>query len=278
MPVKQEANWTPEVVGRFWDWISSNPRFDQTYFSYTSGAGIVSFLREAGSLHGPALDFGCGRGDLVRQMLLAGVTCGGADFSPKSLRQCDESFGADNRWLGARLVDLDAGTSFPDASFALITCVEVVEHLPQACIEQTFAELFRMLRPGGVLLVTTPFEEKLNDSHIYCPFCESEFHRWQHMRSITRADLMMWADNVGLQPIFCEPIDFPSMDGDLSPWPGWRLASYEAVRNKIDWALLGLFDRINPKPFPSGRRMKIRLSSGAKTTLCMVGQKLMSAA
>lgn len=273
MTLRTEVDWTPEAVARFWDWISSNPIFEESYFSRIVGGGIVSFIREAGYLKGPALDFGCGRGDLVKQMHLAGITCGGADFSAKSLQQCEQVCGDSVLWLGGRVVDLKSGTGFANDTFALITCVEVVEHLPQAFLAQTFAELFRLLRPGGVLFLTTPFEESLRSNSIYCPFCDGEFHRWQHMRSISKNDLATWSEDVGLHPVFCENLDFRAMEGDVMPWMGWRSASYDTIRHCINWALLGMFDDLNRKPFPHGNRMKIRLRAGERNTLCLIAQK-----
>lgn len=237
------------------------------------GSGIISFIREAGYLQGPVLDFGCGRGDLVKQMHLAGVACGGADFSTQSLQQCEQVCGNGGLWLGGRVVNLEAGTDFDPDTFALITCVEVVEHLPQALLAPTFSELFRLLRPGGVLVLTTPFEESLKSNSTYCPFCDGEFHRWQHLRSVSKVDLIRWSEAAGLNPVFCERLDFREMEGDVTPWLGWRLASYETIRNRIDWALLGLFDKLNVKPFPLGNRMKIRLRVGERNTLCIIAQK-----
>jgi len=43
---------------------------------------------------------------------------------------------------------------FPDASFDLVTCNMVVEHLPAP--STTFQEMSRVLAPGGVLMVHTP--------------------------------------------------------------------------------------------------------------------------
>ncbi len=43
----------------------------------------------------------------------------------------------------------------PDASFDAALCSEVLEHLPSP--KQALAELARLLRPGGTLLLTAPF-------------------------------------------------------------------------------------------------------------------------
>ena len=43
---------------------------------------------------------------------------------------------------------------FADASFDLVTCTEVIEHLEH--YRQTLREMHRVLKPAGRLVVTTP--------------------------------------------------------------------------------------------------------------------------
>ena len=44
---------------------------------------------------------------------------------------------------------------FQENEFDAVLCTEVLEHVPQA--EQAVAELIRVLKPGGVLIITAPF-------------------------------------------------------------------------------------------------------------------------
>lgn len=44
--------------------------------------------------------------------------------------------------------------NFPSASFDAVTCIEVLEHVTS--VSDTLAEVRRVLRPGGVFLVTVP--------------------------------------------------------------------------------------------------------------------------
>jgi SAM-dependent methyltransferase len=43
----------------------------------------------------------------------------------------------------------------PDAQYDAVICAELLEHVP--CPVEVLREAFRVLRPGGVLLLTTPF-------------------------------------------------------------------------------------------------------------------------
>lgn len=59
-----------------------------------------------------------------------------------------------HKTLPSRLCGSLDSLPFPDGAFDLVTCNMVVEHLPDPA--NTFRELGRVLRPGGVLLVHTP--------------------------------------------------------------------------------------------------------------------------
>ncbi|MGH8173402.1 MAG: methyltransferase domain-containing protein [Rhodanobacteraceae bacterium] len=54
---------------------------------------------------------------------------------------------------GVRCEDVQ-NLSYADASFDLVTHTEVLEHVPDDA--RAFAELFRVLRPGGTMLFTVP--------------------------------------------------------------------------------------------------------------------------
>jgi len=54
---------------------------------------------------------------------------------------------------GVRCEDVQR-LSYPDASFDLVTHTEVLEHVPDDA--RAFAELHRVLRPGGTMLFTVP--------------------------------------------------------------------------------------------------------------------------
>ncbi len=45
-------------------------------------------------------------------------------------------------------------SSFESESFDLVLCSEVIEHIPDS--KTALAEMYRLLRPGGLLILTTP--------------------------------------------------------------------------------------------------------------------------
>lgn len=93
------------------------------------------------------LDLGCGTG-AVAQALDPTHTVTGLDMSEKALDYCRA------RGL-TRLVQGDAmALPFPDASFDAVIALDVFEHLPDD--EASFRECLRVLRPGGVLVLSVP--------------------------------------------------------------------------------------------------------------------------
>lgn len=93
------------------------------------------------------LDLGCGPGNLLDLLTTHGDIYG-SDFSADALRFCAERgyrrlFRADFHRL-----------PLASASFDLVTCIDVLEHLEDD--RRAVAELARILRPAGLLVVSVP--------------------------------------------------------------------------------------------------------------------------
>ncbi|HST05785.1 MAG TPA: class I SAM-dependent methyltransferase [Chloroflexia bacterium] len=56
---------------------------------------------------------------------------------------------------------------YPDASFDLITCLDVLEHV--ASTDEVLREMRRVLKPGGIVLTTIPNRRAFRDPHYHLP-------------------------------------------------------------------------------------------------------------
>ncbi len=213
MPDKSEFHpiqWTPEKVERLWGFYSASPYFDNTYFGMHSGGSVVEFVQKKISLAGKkVLDYGCGRGHMLRHLLKSGIACQGLEFSPSLAREAANQIGEHPKFLGVECAQENPGI-IDDNSFDVVFLVEVIEHLFEEQIASTFEDIYRILRPGGYVVVTTPNEEKLDASMKVCPECICMFHRWQHMRSFSAGSLSSLVGEAGFSPAVCRALKFKS--------------------------------------------------------------------
>ena len=111
-------------------------------------------------LHLPAgarlLDAGCGSGRMLDELERFGTVAG-----------TDTSLWAVVAARGRGHHDVEMETlerlHHPDESFDLVTCLDVLEHVPED--ERALAELWRVTVPGGHLLVTVPAYQALWSAH-----------------------------------------------------------------------------------------------------------------
>lgn len=114
------------------------------------------FAREVGTQRQPVLilDAAAGTGRMVRAVRKAGLMPDATwvllDGSAKMLAEARRHLSPSDHiyYLHHAMPSLP----FPDDMFDVITCMEALEFIPQP--EQALAELVRVLRPGGYLLIT----------------------------------------------------------------------------------------------------------------------------
>ena len=102
---------------------------------------LVSQIMPGGSV----LDVGCGDGELVHLLKERGYDVRGLDIDPSGCRYPE---------VAVQRCDIMDGLPFEDAAFDLLTVQEVIEHLEDPF--KAVREFHRVLKPGGLLLLTTP--------------------------------------------------------------------------------------------------------------------------
>lgn len=93
------------------------------------------------------LDIGCGNGSLIQRLAKREWDVRGIDFDEKAVKHCQSK--------GLNVTDGDLiSQKFNDSSFDVITLNHVLEHLFNPL--EVINECFRILKPGGELVISTP--------------------------------------------------------------------------------------------------------------------------
>jgi SAM-dependent methyltransferase len=170
-----ELVWTRDMVHRFWAY---ERRREENYFSFQVGGVVTRRFRR--HLRGRVVDYGAGTGFLLDELLAAGVRCGAVEFGEHATAALADQFAGRGGFLGARSYgNLGEWKSTFDAACLL----EVVEHLYDEDLQECLSSVRSLLKPKGVLIVTTPNEEDRSESFICSPESGLLFHRYQHVRS-----------------------------------------------------------------------------------------------
>jgi 2-polyprenyl-3-methyl-5-hydroxy-6-metoxy-1,4-benzoquinol methylase len=200
------VEWTREKSSRWWDETSS--RHQDRYFSQRYGAALIGLVQLFGVRNlrrSQVLDFGCGSGYLLDALLSRNIPCAGADFSEDSVSVVEKRLGDNTLFQGVQLVR-GLPTNIADGSYDTVFLIEAIEHLLDDDLEATLTELHRIVRPGGVLIVTTPNNEQLTRAESICPDCGCIFHPVQHVRSWDQQSLPSTMRQFGFDTVRCRPL------------------------------------------------------------------------
>lgn len=116
------------------------------------------------------LDVGCGNGAFLNSLpdLYEAV---GLDSSQEELK-----------YVKTKAVHGDiADLPFEQSSFDLVTCLEVIEHLPIGAFEKALYELQRVSKK--YIIISVPNREDLHYNLVICPACRCWFNAYRHLRS-----------------------------------------------------------------------------------------------
>lgn len=129
---------------------------------------------------GRFLDYGCGPGRFLEMVHGRCTEVHGVDVDAESVASAKLRLPS----ADLQVIPHDGRTGFPNDHFDTIALLEVIEHVPDEAA--TLAEIARILKPGGTLLLTTPHRGLLTFLDVgNLKFLFPRLHRWVH-RSVLR--------------------------------------------------------------------------------------------
>src|SRR5439155_1082768 len=183
---------------------------------------------------GRALDVGCGAGRLAVALARRGFEVDGVDVAASVVEQAAQlasEAGISARFFVADFRQPDA--RFPDETYDLVVCSEVVEHVESW--RSVLDNIARVLKPGGLLLLTTP-----NDPAQFSILDEYAGHfrrfRWRELETGLSEFSVLTAFTVGfpLTPALHPAERFISLVGEKLSVPD-RLSDYfDSTRSSLD--------------------------------------------
>lgn len=123
------------------------------------------------------LEVGCGDGRIINSLINKYPKLCGLDISSEALKKVKTPK------IKGNLEKLP----FPDNSYDIVICCEVLEHLPYPIYEKSLNEIERVAK--DYILISVPNNENLDKEIIKCPKCGCSFHKWRHLRSFDEKKL-----------------------------------------------------------------------------------------
>jgi len=193
---------------------------------------MVMDIITAHGIKGRVLDFGAGRGELIKLLSrIDDMELHGVDIMnrPEDLP----------RAVSWRQQDLNDGLPCAPEYFDAVVCSEVIEHLENP--RSVFRNLFTALRPGGKLVLTMPNQENLRSfltlifrGH-FASFQEQDYPA--HITALLRTDLIRMCQETG----FSEPYFYYTNCGWMpKARTTWQKASLNLLRGRLFSDNLGM--------------------------------------
>jgi O-antigen chain-terminating methyltransferase len=178
----------------------------------------------------PVLDLACGRGEWLELLKENGCSARGVDLNAAAIAICRE-------------LELDAAEaeawahlrSLPDGSLGAVTAFHLIEHLALPVLLDLLVETWRVLQPGGLLIVETP-----NPDNVLVGACNFHMDPTHHrpLPNQLAAFLLRHSGFTEIQVLPLHPYGATHRVGDASSPLAQRFNDY--FHGPQDYAVIGL--------------------------------------
>lgn len=148
------------------------------------------------------IDIGCATGVFLDIARKTGFNSKGIEISSELAEYAKREFKLE--------VENDLfSASYPSESVDVITLLDVIEHIPMSDISKTMLEIYRILKPGGVLVIRTPGEDGFLRMTAKILFFLSArqierpmhlFYSYEHLSSFSSHTLNIFMTRIGFNP------------------------------------------------------------------------------
>lgn len=178
------------------------------------------------------IDIGCGNGIICNEL--------GKKYNVTA---------TDRSWKGLQSVQVKKfqalcnHVSLKSATFDMVFCSEVLEHLESNEFLETIGDIKRLSRK--YIFITVPYSENIRKNLVECPRCKKQFNRSSHLRSFTKSSLIKYFSEYQL-------IDFCTF--------GKKVRGYNTFLEKIKHRFSPAESWIQPRWTPDGYRFTLCLN------------------
>ncbi|MEP6615514.1 MAG: methyltransferase domain-containing protein [Ginsengibacter sp.] len=200
--------WNDEKVERFWHFYNNYEDYSGTWFAEVAGGAILKFVNKKFGLHGKILDYGTGKGFLLQHILnkYPLTELYACDFTESLANETNLKFKSNPNFKECMHLK-SLPSDYAENTFDFVFLIETIEHLTNNYLEATLLEINRILKPGGIIVITTPDEEIIEKNYVHCADCGATFHQMQHVRSWNAQKLRSITEKFYFKSKFCKAIN-----------------------------------------------------------------------
>ena len=148
-----------------WEAIWSSQRIPDRYASFAPPNDTVVDWANSLETGASVFDLGCGVGRHVLYLGERGFHMAGADISPTAVQRTSAACAERGLAFDGQVCDMTT-LPWPDATFDAALSTSTIHHALRANIQRTLGEVWRLLRPGGLLLVDFPCTDRADYAYL----------------------------------------------------------------------------------------------------------------